>query len=514
LNADSGRPPPALGSNEAVELAALRLALDAARMGWFEHDFQRDRMTFSEALTAIFGFDAESFGGTLNGFFSRLHPDDRDSCIGKVAEARYGGGRFSWEARVVQPDGAVRWIYLAGQGSLEENGETSRVVGVAHDVTDRKRMEEALRNADRQKDDFLAMLGHELRNPMTPIRSAVEYLRRTGSASDPDSKHLDVISRQVEQMVRLVDDLLDVSRITRGKIILTKKPISLGDVAAMALESARPAIEARGHAINVRIAEPPPWVDGDLTRLSQVLLNLLDNAAKYTDAGGTIDLTIGEDGEDALIKVRDNGAGISEEMLPNVFDLFTQADATLDRARGGLGLGLTLVRRLTEKHGGAVSVSSGGLGRGSEFVVRIPKTPVGAVELDAKKSANAGASRRLLIIDDNVDAAESLAKLMVLSGHNVKTAYDGSAGLETMSDFNPDLILLDIGLPGINGYDVAREARQRLGKKPFLLALTGYGSGDVRKRCQEAGFDAHLVKPAELDALDEIITNYDPDRAG
>jgi PAS domain S-box-containing protein len=506
----------ALETDESLELSVLRMALDAARMGWFEHDFAADRMTFSEPLETIFGFGTASFGGTLEGFYSRLHPDDRDSCVGKVAEAKFGNGRFTFESRFPRSDGGDRWFFVAGQVIRDENGDAKRMVGMARDVTDRKRMEEALRTADRQKDDFLAMLGHELRNPMTPIRASVEYLRRTGEASGNAAEHLDVISRQVEHMVRLVDDLLDVSRITRGKIIVNKRPVSLGDVAAMALESARPVIEARGHTLNVRIPERPPWVEGDLTRLAQVLLNLLDNAAKYTDAGGTIDLVVEEDGGDALMRVRDTGVGIAADLLPNIFDLFTQVDATLDRARGGLGLGLTLVRRLTEKHGGTVSVASLGSRQGSEFVVRLPKTAAGKTESPASVALGAARPatvRRVLIIDDNQDAADSLARLMELQRHSVRTAYDGPSGLEIMAEFQPDVVMLDIGLPGMSGYEVAREARQVLGSKAFLLALTGYGSGEVRQRCQDSGFDAHLVKPAELDALDELVANYDPDRA-
>jgi len=317
-------------------------------------------------------------------------------------------------------------------------------------------------------------------------------------------------------MVRLVDDLLDVSRITRGKIILSRKSISLADVVATALESARPVIESRGHRLNVSLPERPPWVQGDLTRLAQVLLNLLDNAAKYTDAGGEIDLVVAEVGTDAVLRVRDSGVGIDPEVLPNVFELFTQADATLDRARGGLGLGLTLVRRLTEMHGGTVSVASLGLGQGSEFAVRLPKIAPGVGEshsFAAPESTTDTATRRILIIDDNQDAADSLGRLMELQHHQVRTAYDGTAGLAAMEEFKPEVVLLDIGLPGMNGYEVAKEARRVLGKTPFLVALTGYGSGDVRQRCWEAGFDAHLVKPAELDALDELVANYDPNRA-
>jgi len=482
-------------------------------MGWFEHDLTENRMTFSDQLATIFGVGPEAFGGTLEGFYTRIHADDRESCMGKIAEAIYNSGRFTFEARILRPDGSVRWTYVAGQ-VVSADGEPSRMVGVALDVTDRKRMEEALRTADRQKDDFLAMLGHELRNPMTPIRTAVEYLRRTNSVANSGLPQLDVIARQVEHMVRLVDDLLDVSRITRGKIILAKKPVSLGAVAAAALESARPVIESRGHRLNVSVPDRLPWVDGDLTRLAQILLNLLDNAAKYTDAGGRIDLEIAEEGPDAVVRVRDSGVGIAPEVLPNIFELFTQADNTLDRARGGLGLGLTLVRRLTEKHGGTVSVASLGLGQGSEFTIRLPKIAPGSAEPSlGDEGAAAATVRRILIIDDNQDAADSLGRLMELQGHQVRTTYEGAAGLRTAEEFRPEIILLDIGLPGMSGYDVAAGLRQRLGRKPFLVALTGYGSGDVRQRCWEAGFDAHLVKPAELDDLDELVANYDPDRA-
>jgi CheY-like chemotaxis protein len=367
-----------------------------------------------------------------------------------------------------------------------------------------------LREADRRKDEFLAMLAHELRNPLAPIRNAVQFLRMAGPASKDLPWACDVIERQTAQMTRLVDDLLDVSRITRGKIRLEKAPVDVATVVAQAVESSRPVIEARQHALDVALPPGPPLlVDADATRLAQVVLNLLHNAAKYTDEGGKIWVVVERQGDEAAIRVRDTGIGIPPEMLPHVFDLFTQVDRTLDRAQGGLGIGLTLVRRLVELHGGRATASSPGPGQGSEFVIRLPLLDAAPAEHQAApaNSQRTGPRYRILVVDDNRDSADSLAIVLRGEGHEVVTAYDGPSALEEARTSQPQAVLLDIGLPGLDGYEVARRLRQdRDLQHVLLVAMTGYGKSEDRERSRQAGFDAHLVKPVDLDELKSLLS--------
>jgi signal transduction histidine kinase len=382
------------------------------------------------------------------------------------------------------------------------------------EIAERKRAEEALKEADRRKDEFLAMLAHELRNPLAPIRNALHILRLAENNSERTRRTYDLMERQIEHLIRLVDDLLDVSRITRGKINMQKARVDLASVVARAVESSRPAILERGHTLEVALPKEPVAVTADPVRLAQVIWNLLNNAAKYTPEGGRIWLTAAAEEGEAVIRVRDTGVGIPTEMLPKVFDLFTQVDRAIDRSLGGLGIGLTLVRRLTELHGGTVEAFSGGAGQGSEFVVRLPQAPeeklahpiVGQGEKDALAGAAPVARRRLLVVDDNKDSADSLAMLLRLLGNDVDTAHDGEQALQAVAAYRPDAVLLDIGLPGMSGYDVARAVRVRpeLGQ-PVLIALTGFGSEEDRRQSRESGFNAHLVKPVELTALQALL---------
>jgi len=382
------------------------------------------------------------------------------------------------------------------------------VLGVA---AERQRLEDELRlrvrdlaDADRRKDEFLAMLAHELRNPLAPVRTGLEVLRMKAGADPEVDRLAEMMGRQVGQIVRLVDDLLDVARITRGTVVLRRERVELGAVVRQAVEAGRPLVEARRHALTVTPAAEPVYVDGDPARLAQVVGNLLNNAAKYTDEGGRVWLETRRDGAEAVVSVRDTGAGIAADVLPRVFDLFTQADRTLDRSQGGLGVGLTLVRRLVELHGGTVAAASPGPGRGSEFVVRLPlASGVGTEPTRAVASPPAGrpAPRRVLVVDDNVDAADSLAMLLRLTGHTVWTAYGGPSALEAAERHRPEVVLLDIGLPGMDGYEVARRLRSGAAAAATLLALTGYGQETDRRKTHEAGFDHHLVKPVDPDDL-------------
>ncbi|HLJ91893.1 MAG TPA: ATP-binding protein [Gemmataceae bacterium] len=368
---------------------------------------------------------------------------------------------------------------------------------------------EALREADRHKNEFLAMLAHELRNPLAPVRNAVQFLMLKGSA-DPELQWAgEVIDRQVQHMSRMVDDLLDISRIAQGKIKLEKVPVELATVVARAMEMVRPLVDARKHQATIAIPPEPVWLEADPPRVVQVLANLLTNAAKYTDEGGQIWLTMERQADEAVITVRDTGIGIPSEMLPKVFDLFAQGDRNPDPSQGGLGIGLSLVRSLVDLHGGRVQASSAGRGHGSEFVVHLPilqQTPPATPETRKPVEHSSAPAHRILVVDDNKDAAQSLALLLKLCGQDVRTANDGPAALEIARTYVPEIVLLDIGLPHMDGLEVARRLRHDLGLKDTLLvALTGYGQEEDRRRSEEAGFNAHLVKPLDLHELHKLL---------
>jgi signal transduction histidine kinase/CheY-like chemotaxis protein len=378
-----------------------------------------------------------------------------------------------------------------------------------------------LESALRARDEFLAMLAHELRNPLAPIRNAAQVLRMLGP-SGPSNSHFtwarEVIDRQARQLSRLVDDLLDVSRVTQGRVELHKEEIDLTTALAHAVETSRPWIDARRHALTVTLPEVPVQIHADLARLSQVISNLLNNACKYMEEGGRICLTAELAGREVRIRVRDQGIGIPREMLPRIFELFTQLNHSLDRSEGGLGIGLALVRRLVELHGGSVQALSDGPGQGSEFVVTLPvfrvehvghvgTVPEAQEEKDPEESART--SRRILVADDNHDSAESLGMLLELAGHEVRLAYDGQEALEAAASFLPDVMLLDIGLPKLDGFEVASRLRQdRRHDSMLLVAVTGYGTDSDRDRARAAGFDHHMVKPVDPKALRDLIAGY------
>jgi PAS domain S-box-containing protein len=380
---------------------------------------------------------------------------------------------------------------------------------IATDLTDQKRQEEIV-SASRRKDEFLAMLAHELRNPIAPIRNAATVLRMA-APSDPDIQWVgDVIERQVTQLTRLVDDLLDVSRITSGKIRLKMEPVDLEAVIVNAVEAARPAIDARGHELIVNRTPGPLKVRGDAARLTQIVGNLLNNAVKFTPDKGRISLWVERHGDEAVIRIRDTGDGIAREMLPRIFDLFTQADATLERSQGGLGIGLTLVKRLVDMHGGHVTAASDGPGTGSEFSVRLPllsNESLATKRLHLPQESASCTPCRVLVVDDNRDAAESLARLIRQWGHQVKVALTGPAALAEFAALRPHVVLLDIGLPGTSGYDVARQMREVPGlEDAMLVALTGFGQEEDRRRAEAAGFDLHWVKPAQAEELQSLLS--------
>jgi signal transduction histidine kinase len=373
---------------------------------------------------------------------------------------------------------------------------TAELEALAEGLRDRER---ELREADQRKDEFLATLAHEIRNPLAPILTSVQLMRLPELPEKQRSVARDIIERQVGHLVRLVDDLMDVSRITRGVITLQRDRLDIAEVIARAVETSRPLLDARSHKLHVSLPEESLFVEGDLTRLSQVVANLLNNSAKYTDDHGHVELTVTAQGDDVVIRVKDSGVGIRPEALPKVFELFTQIEARANQAGGGLGIGLALVRRLVEMHGGRVTAHSDGVGRGAELVVTLPLAadrrgmsvatpePVAIVTKEP---------RRVLVVDDNREAADSMALLVSIAGHEVRTAYDGDTALSTAADFAPDLLLLDLGMPGLTGYEIARHIRhQPWGKDIALVAVTGWGQERDRRRTADAGFDAHLVKP-------------------
>ena len=371
-------------------------------------------------------------------------------------------------------------------------------------------MAEQLLEAERRKDEFLATLAHELRNPLAPLRNAVEVMQRTDDHADQQVEARQIVARQVRQMVRLIDDLLDVSRITRGKLELRHERVPFSTVLHDAVETSRPVLEAKRHELSIVLPDEQIDVDGDPTRLAQVFSNLLNNAAKFTEPGGRVTVSAQREGEVLVVRVRDTGIGIPSDMLPRIFDMFTQVDTGPARSQSGLGIGLTIVKRIVELHGGTVDAHSGGPGRGSEFVVRLrvaAPLPSSAVSSTQRiEPAVAASRRRVLVVDDNEDAAKSLSMFLELMEHEVRCAYDGRAALRLGAEQKPDVILLDIGLPELDGYEVAHRIRQQAwGKDVILIALTGWGQDEDRRRSREAGFDLHLTKPFDPNALEQLL---------
>jgi PAS domain S-box-containing protein len=497
----------------------LNLAQKASQAGSFEWNVRTNAVIWSEETEALFGLAPGSFGGSYEDWTRCVHPEDLSRAEQELRRAIADGEGVS-EYRAVWPDGGVRWIQARGKVFFDETGEPLRWVGINIDVTERKRMEESLRRqaealqeADRRKNEFLAILAHELRNPLAPISNAIQILTLRGDDPAVVAQTKEVMERQVHQMTRMVDELLEVSRISRGKISLQTAPLDLADVVATAVETSRPLVEAHRHTLTVSLPERPARVEADGARLAQVLSNLLNNAAKYTEDGGRIDLSVEQAQGAVVIRVRDNGIGMAPERLTSVFDMFEQIEGGADRSHGGLGIGLTLARRLIEMHGGKIEAHSAGLGKGSEFVTRLPALAETATESAPKPAEkppapSAYGPRRLLVVDDNVDSAESMAVLLRFYGHEVRLAHDGEAALEEARAFRPDVMFLDLNLPKIDGYEVARRLRLEPAMSGMtLVAMTGYGQEEERRRTREAGFHSHLVKPVDFDMLQDLLSS-------
>ncbi len=502
-----------------------RLALESAELGTWNIDPHRRALTADARFSVIFAGSSAPL--SYEQAVAAVHVDDRTRVTDAIAAAirTIDPAPYAIEYRVVHPDGTVHWVFAKGRASYRGEGADRQLVtfdGTVADITSRHQVEEDLRQvaaelseADRRKDEFLATLAHELRNPLAPIRNGLQLIRLSNYASATVEKATGMMERQVKQMVRLVDDLLDVSRISQDKLQLQKERVTLAAVLTQAVETSRPLLSSGGHELLVTTPPQALLVDADVTRLVQAFSNLIINAAKFSAPGSRIWLIAEGSGEaEVTVKVKDEGIGIPEDMLPKVFELFIQVDHTLERSQGGLGIGLTLVKRLVELHGGSVEARSEGVGKGSEFVVHLPRVMSTDVVASAGGEAESRFSQhKVLVADDNEDAAESLVAILRIMGNSVRQATDGAQAVEIASEFEPDVVILDIGMPKLNGYEVCKRIREKpWGQKAFVVALTGWGQDDDKRRTREAGFDHHLVKPVNPDVLERLLDGLQKDR--
>lgn len=459
-------------------------------------------------------FTGRSLQQELNfGWLDSIHPDDKDSYLTTYTNHINEQTSFEAEYRLRRADGQYRWILNRGIARFCANGEFLGHVGSCVDITDHKHTLDDLREADQYKNEFIATLAHELRNPLAPLNSSLHSLRRLPSNHNEATNQLySMMERQINHLVHLVDDLLEVSRITQGKIELQKEKIDLVTCIHNAVEMVNPLIEAANHQFTLNLCSTPLPLEADPVRLAQVLTNLLNNAAKYTGNNGYICLSTRREGNEALISIQDNGVGIPANMLPYVFDMFAQVHHTQRRSQSGLGIGLTLAQKLIQMHGGRIEAYSDGLGKGSEFRVYLPLQVSTVTELPSNilqkpaEEVSHQMNQRILIVDDNHDVADSLGMLLELMGYGIKIVYNGMAALESLTTYKPSLVLLDVGMPGMDGYEVARQIRQQSVYQSLpLIALTGWGQEEDRKRTKEAGFDYHMVKPVNPDELESIL---------
>ena len=456
---------------------------------------------------------ADRFCGSFKLFATDGTAIPHDDCW--MARALRTEREFNGHEIVIErPDGERRTVLAHANPIRDEAGNVLGAVNVLVDITDRRQAENAVRTADRSKTEFLAILAHELRNPLAPIRNAVQILNREGALAAESQWALSAIERQVRQMARLIDDLVDVARITSNRLELRKEHGDLAAVLRAAIETSGTLLKAGGQKFTVVLPDAPIKLDADPVRLAQAVSNLLNNAAKYTERGGHIWLIAERDGEDAVVTVRDTGVGIPAAVLPHVFEMFTQGEQTRAPTLGGLGIGLTLVKRLVELHGGAVNADSAGQNMGSTFVIRLPAVVDGAPGVLGEPNGSGGASSlpplRMLIVDDNRDAADSLAMLLRTAGNDIRTAYDGIEALQVASEFRPEVVLLDIGLPKLDGHEVAQRLRHEAwGRRVCLIAVTGWSDEADRARSRAAGFDHHLVKPLDTAHLAQLLGSVD-----
>jgi PAS domain S-box-containing protein len=496
----------------------FRRAAHATGAVVYEVDLVGTARASAHGLERLLGADGRERELSSAWWHTRIHPDDLprhvaqlQECLGDPARAGY---RVAY--RVRHTDGTWRDVEDAGEVVRGADGRPVRLVGAILDVTERKRVQDdmvrlqaELVEADRKKDEFLSVLAHELRNPLAPIRNSLELMKLAHTDATAVAQARVVMERQLGQMVRLIDDLMDLTRISRGKIGLQRRRMLLADALRNAVETSHPQLEHAGHQFTCVVPPEPIFVDGDEVRLSQVFANLLNNAAKYTARGGRVDVRVERQDQHVVVTVADNGVGIPAEMLPRVFDMFTQVDRSLERAQGGLGIGLNIVQRLVEMHGGTVSAHSAGHGHGSRFVVRLPVAgaEVAAVAVAAHEvGARPAARRKILVVDDNRDSATSLAAMLAMMGNETRSACDGIEAIEVAASFVPDVILLDIGMPRLNGYEACRRLRMRAElQHVVIVACTGWGQEDDKKTAAAAGFNFHLTKPVDPAALEKLL---------
>ena len=486
----------------------LELAVAAGELGTFYCPMPMGKIFWNDKCKEHFFLpgDAEV---DFDLFYSRIHPDDRERTRAAVDASVENKKGYDVEYRVVAPDGRERWLRAKGRTYFDRDGAPTRFDGITIDISDTKRVEAELARSNQQKDDFLAMLAHELRNPLAPITAAADLLALAPPEPARVARMSEVLSRQARHMSGMLDDLLDVSRVTRGMVELNKELLDCKQVVAAALEQVQPLIEARGHRVHTHITHEPAQVLGDEKRLVQVLANLLTNAAKYTPAKGAIELALRIDGGEIVVTVADNGIGIAPDLLPHVFELFVQGARTPDRAQGGLGLGLALVKSMVELHDGRAAASSGGAGAGSVFEVRLPRHLAAGADDGAAEAPAPGTGKalRIVVVDDNADAAWTLATCLRAAGHSVEEMTDPRAALAIPAAGVPDVFLLDIGMPGIDGHELARRLRAQPHTAPArLIAVTGYGNPDGQA-AGHAGFDHYLVKPVNFGKLARLLND-------
>ncbi len=498
-------------ANRALRASEARyqLAVRGSSAGLWDWDIAAGTMFYSPRFKALLGYTDEELPDRPDSADKIVHPDD----LPVMQAALRGHLRerlpYQVECRLRDRNGNWRWFFVAGAALWDPAGQPYRMAGSVIEVTERKEAEQVLHDANRAKDEFIATLAHELRNPLAPIRTGLEILKKDRENGPLSERARATMERQLTHMIRLIDDLLDISRINSGKIRLDISRVRLRSVIDSAVEIGRPAIQAGRHGLRVDFPGPDIELMGDPTRLAQALGNLLNNAAKYTPPGGQVDLRVRREGDSAVIEVEDTGEGIPADMLESIFSLFAQVRGSMDRSQGGLGIGLYLVRSLLALHGGSVVASSAGRGRGSRFTARLPCLPLTAQPL-ADKPATQGDAKatglKVLLVDDNVDAAETLSLVLGMAGCETRMLHEGTGVLAAARDFAPDAVLLDIGLPGMNGYEVAAQLRSdpRFART-LLVAITGWGTEQDRRRSQEAGFDHHLTKPVDLADLEPLL---------
>jgi PAS domain S-box-containing protein len=495
----------------------LQLIHKIGKIGHWEWNSLTDENKWSPEIEALYGLPPGGFEGGYEGWAKLVHPEDLAKAEDDVQHA-LETGEYLAEFRVIWPDGSVHWLETRAKVFKDSPDGAMRLVGVNMDITDRKRLEEELRSrnlelakADRQKDKFLATLAHELRNPLTPISNGLQTWDAVVGDQARMGEVRSMMGRQVQQMIRLIDDLMDVARITSDKIELRTQQMDLRSVIAGAVESIRSIVDASGQQLNVTLPNAPVFVSGDAVRLTQVFGNILHNAAKFTGRNGTISIVTETQDDRAIVRVCDNGSGIPQDMLSEVFETFRQVDSTLERSHGGLGIGLMLAKRLTEMHGGTVEAQSEGLGKGSVFVVTLPALAAdGNHRVDDKvrsiRQVGKLPRHRILVVDDLPDLAESFRAVLESIGQEVHTAHDGQSAIESVVSDRPDIVFLDVSMPVMNGYEVARQLRSRPELKGLtLVALTGYGHAEYQLRAKEAGFNHYVTKPIDLEKLREVL---------